>query len=178
MSLFTVVAPPLRLLVLPVLLLTACAAPQRAPEPPPVVVQLPPPPPPEDPLGVPTHRFEFDPAMTDVVGTLQSTVVGKEDALPDIARRFNLGYEEIVRANPGVDPWLPGEGRRVLLPTRFVLPDAPRIIFFFIFTLKLFFLCCRNFSPLIFQIKRLIIINNNSFVFMSAIHSFFKLKNI
>jgi L,D-transpeptidase ErfK/SrfK len=75
---------------------------------------------------VPTHRFEFDPAMTDVVGTLQSTVVGKEDALPDIARRFNLGYEEIVRANPGVDPWLPGEGRRVLLPTRFVLPDAPR----------------------------------------------------
>lgn len=120
------VSVPLRLLVLPVLLLAACAAPQRAPEPPPVVVQLPPPPPPEDPLGVPTHRFEFDPAVTDVVGTLQSTVVGKEDALPDIARRFNLGYEEIVRANPGVDPWLPGAGRRVLLPTRFVLPDAPR----------------------------------------------------
>ncbi len=126
MSLPTAVASPLRLLVLPVLLLAACAAPQRAPEPPPVVVQLPPPPPPEDPLGVPTHRFEFDPAVTDVVGTLQSTVVGKEDALPDIARRFNLGYEEIVRANPGVDPWLPGEGRRVLLPTRFVLPDAAR----------------------------------------------------
>ena len=126
MSLPTVVASPLRLLVLPVLLLAACAAPQRAPEPAPAVVQLPPPPPPEDPLGVPTHRFEFDPAITDVVGTLQSTVVGKEDALPDIARRFNLGYEEIVRANPGVDPWLPGEGRRVLLPTRFVLPDAPR----------------------------------------------------
>ncbi len=120
------VSAPLRLLVLPVLLLAACAAPQRAPEPPPAVVQLPPPPPPEDPLGVPTHRFEFDPAVTDVVGTLQSTVVGKEDALPDIARRFNLGYEEIVRANPGVDPWLPGAGRRVLLPTRFVLPDAPR----------------------------------------------------
>ena len=126
MSLPTAVASPLRLLVLPVLLLAACAAPQRAPEPPPVVVQLPPPPPPEDPLGVPTHRFEFDPAVTDVVGTLQSTLVGKEDALPDIARRFNLGYEEIVRANPGVDPWLPGEGRRVLLPTRFVLPDAAR----------------------------------------------------
>ena len=117
---------PLRLLALPVLLLAACASPQRAPVvPPPVVVEVPPPPP-EDPLGVPTHRFEFDPAVTDVVGVLQSTVVGKEDALPDIARRFNLGYEEIVRANPGVDPWLPGEGRRVLLPTRFVLPDAPR----------------------------------------------------
>lgn len=120
------VISPLRLLVLPVVLLAACAAPHRAPVPPPVVVEVPPPPPPEDPLGVPTHRFEFDPAVTDVVGVLQSTVVGKDDALPDIARRFNLGYEEIVRANPGVDPWLPGEGRRVLLPTRFVLPDAPR----------------------------------------------------
>ncbi|MFI4914704.1 MAG: L,D-transpeptidase family protein [Steroidobacterales bacterium] len=50
----------------------------------------------------------------------------KEDTLPDVARRFNVGYEEIVRANPGVDPWLPGEGRRVVVPTRFVLPNAPR----------------------------------------------------
>jgi L,D-transpeptidase ErfK/SrfK len=31
-----------------------------------------------------------------------------------------------VRANPGVDPWLPGEGREVVLPTQFVLPQAPR----------------------------------------------------
>ncbi|MET0657340.1 MAG: L,D-transpeptidase family protein, partial [Steroidobacteraceae bacterium] len=52
--------------------------------------------------------------------------VAKHDTLPDIARRFNIGYEEIVRANPGVDPWLPGEGRDIVVPTRFVLPDAPR----------------------------------------------------
>jgi len=31
-----------------------------------------------------------------------------------------------VRANPGVDPWLPGEGTEIVLPTQFVLPDAPR----------------------------------------------------
>ena len=31
-----------------------------------------------------------------------------------------------MRANPGVDPWIPGEGRSVVVPTRFVLPDAPR----------------------------------------------------
>ena len=49
-----------------------------------------------------------------------------EDTLPDIARRFNLGYEEIARANPGVDPWVPGEGREIVLPTQFVLPAAPR----------------------------------------------------
>jgi L,D-transpeptidase ErfK/SrfK len=37
-----------------------------------------------------------------------------------------VGYEALKRANPGVDPWLPGEGTRVLIPTQFVLPHAPQ----------------------------------------------------
>lgn len=75
---------------------------------------------------VATHRFEIDAARDDVVGVVQRTVVGEEDTLSDIARRFNVGYEEIVRANPGVDPWLPGVGREVVVPTQYILPDAPR----------------------------------------------------
>jgi L,D-transpeptidase ErfK/SrfK len=75
---------------------------------------------------VATHHFTLDPATDDVVGVIQKTLATKDDTLPDIARRFNLGYEEIVRANPGVDPWLPGEGREIILPTRFILPNAPR----------------------------------------------------
>ncbi len=66
-------------------------------------------PPPELPLAEATHRFIVAPDQ-DVVGQLQVTIASHEDTLPDIARRFNVGYEEIVRANPGVDPWLPGEG--------------------------------------------------------------------
>jgi len=31
-----------------------------------------------------------------------------------------------VRANPKVDPWLPGEGREIVVPSQFILPDAPR----------------------------------------------------
>ncbi|MGC2029202.1 MAG: L,D-transpeptidase family protein, partial [Steroidobacteraceae bacterium] len=42
-----------------------------------------------------------------------------------IARRFDVGYEEMLTANPGVDPWLPGVGREVVVPTQFVLPAAP-----------------------------------------------------
>ena len=95
---------------------TAPAAPAATPA---VVV-------PERARAFATHEFEIDPAHEDVVGVVQSTRIGKEDTLPDIARRFNVGYEEMVRANPGVDPWLPGEGREVVVPTRFVLPDAPR----------------------------------------------------
>jgi len=79
----------------------------------------------ELPLAEATHRFAVTPG-SDVVGRVQVTVARHEDTLPDLARRFNVGYEEIVRANPEVDPWLPGEGTRIVLPTRFVLPDAPR----------------------------------------------------
>ena len=73
-----------------------------------------------------THTFNLDDTTGNVVGELQVTKAQAEDTLPDIARRFNLGYEEIVRANPGVDPWLPGDGTEIVLPTQFVLPDAPR----------------------------------------------------
>ena len=60
------------------------------------------------------------------MGYVQKTIIGKEDTLPDIARRFDVGYEEMLLANPGVDPWLPGVGREVVVPTQFVLPAAPR----------------------------------------------------
>jgi len=78
------------------------------------------------PIPLASHEFSFDPVRDDVVGKLQVINAKQEDTLSDIARRFNLGYEEIVSANPGVDPWLPGEGTQIVIPTQFVLPDAPR----------------------------------------------------
>jgi L,D-transpeptidase ErfK/SrfK len=100
-----------------------CALFRHAPPPPPAVVAGPPPAP-ELPRPTATHRFEIDPT-TEIVGYVQKTIVSKEDTLPDIARRFDVGYEEILLANPGVDPWLPGVGREVVVPTQFVLPAAP-----------------------------------------------------
>jgi L,D-transpeptidase ErfK/SrfK len=98
-----------------------------APPPPPAVVVAPvEPPKPQYALPIDTHRFEIDPLRDDVVGQVQIVTTTKEDTLPDIARRFNVGYEEIVRANPHVDPWLPGANREIVVPTQFVLPNAPR----------------------------------------------------
>jgi L,D-transpeptidase ErfK/SrfK len=94
-------------------------------KPPPAPVVVAPAPPPALPAPQETSRFELADAQQNVIGDLQQTTVGKDDTLTDIARRFNLGYEELLRANPGVDPWLPGVGRAIVLPTRFVLPDAP-----------------------------------------------------
>jgi L,D-transpeptidase ErfK/SrfK len=61
-----------------------------------------------------------------VVGHLQGAVATQEDTLLDIGRRYNVGYEELTLANPGVDPWIPGDGTLVVIPSRYVLPDAPR----------------------------------------------------
>jgi L,D-transpeptidase ErfK/SrfK len=92
-----------------------------APPPPPPA----PPAPPAAPLPAATQRFELAPNQ-DVVGEVQVVKAGKDDTLTDIARRFNVGYEEITRANPKLDPWLPGEGAEVIVPSQFILPDAPR----------------------------------------------------
>lgn len=77
------------------------------------------------PTPVAMHEFTLDP-MDDVVGRVQVTRARGEDTLSDLARRFNVGYEEIVSANPGVDPWLPQAGTEIVIPTAFVLPDAKR----------------------------------------------------
>src|SRR3982075_2338404 len=91
--------------------------PPPAPPAPPAAPARPPP--------VANERFELDGAQ-DVVGVVQVVAATQDDTLTDIARRFNVGYEEIVRANPKVDPWLPGEGREIVVPSQFILPDAPR----------------------------------------------------
>lgn len=62
----------------------------------------------------------------DHTGEIIRIVTDYESTLLDVARDHNLGYVEIVAANPGVDPWLPGEGTEVVVPSMHLLPDAGR----------------------------------------------------
>ena len=72
------------------------------------------------------QTFPLPPPGEDLVGEVRSVEAVYEDTLLDLAQRNNLGYEEIGMANPGVDPWMPGAGTVVVLPTRFILPPVPR----------------------------------------------------
>ena len=63
---------------------------------------------------------------SDMIGELQQIVTAYEDTLLDLARENGLGYVEMVAANPGVDPWVPGESTPVILPTAHILPHAER----------------------------------------------------
>ncbi len=62
----------------------------------------------------------------DIIGEVKIYTAKQPDTLLDLARANNLGYVEIVAANPGVDPWVPGAGTRIVLPTEHILPAAPR----------------------------------------------------
>jgi L,D-transpeptidase ErfK/SrfK len=75
---------------------------------------------------VQTERFVLKPGQT-VIGRVQIVRLKPHQVLSDLARRFDVGNDAIVRANPGVDPWLAPAGTRVLVPTQFILPRAPHV---------------------------------------------------
>ncbi len=62
----------------------------------------------------------------DLVGEIQHIKTKESDTFVKLAREYNVGYRELRLANPEVDPWLPGDGTPMIIPTRYVLPDAPR----------------------------------------------------
>jgi L,D-transpeptidase ErfK/SrfK len=74
--------------------------------------------------AVNAQEYRIEPG-SDVVGEIQVIKAAHEDTFIDLARRYNVGPEELKRANPDVDAWLPGEGTEIIIPTRYVLPDAP-----------------------------------------------------
>ena len=62
----------------------------------------------------------------DVIGEVQVIQARYEDTFADLGKAHDLGYLEMVAANPGVDAWLPGVGTEIILPTRYILPPGPR----------------------------------------------------
>lgn len=79
--------------------------------------------------AVTTANASEYPLRTDgggIFGEPRTVTTRYEDTLLEIARQNSLGYEEITRVNPGVDPWLPGAGKQIVLPSQRVLPPGPR----------------------------------------------------
>ncbi len=76
--------------------------------------------------GALADRYLLDPAAGDLIGEPRQASARHEDTLLDLARRYKLGYDEIVNANPGVDPWMPGAGVQIELSKLRILPAAER----------------------------------------------------
>jgi L,D-transpeptidase ErfK/SrfK len=74
---------------------------------------------------LPTYRIRTRPDAPPeetVIGAERRYRIREGDTLLDVARYYDLGYNEVVDANPGVDPFVPPVGAEVVLPTEWVLP--------------------------------------------------------
>ena len=78
----------------------------------------------EDPIA--PNTFVLTHADQTVIGEPQVVFTSEEDRVSDLAREYGLGYDEILAANPGTDPWLPGVNTPIMLPTQYVLPNVPK----------------------------------------------------
>lgn len=64
------------------------------------------------------------PGNSAVIGRMQTYSIKGKETLLDIARHFDLGYNEISDFYRGVDPWLPPRGKTYLIPTLWIIPPS------------------------------------------------------
>ena len=72
------------------------------------------------------ERYTLPKNGDSIIGQMSIITTKDSDTFIKLARRFGLGFQEMVLANPSVDPWLPGEGTQVVIPTRYILPKTKR----------------------------------------------------
>ena len=67
--------------------------------------------------------FPIDnPSMT-IIGFTDTYTIQDSETLIEIARDYDIGYNEITAANNGIDPWIPKKDTEIVIPTRWLLPD-------------------------------------------------------
>jgi len=59
----------------------------------------------------------------NIIGGLKTYTIKGDESLIEIARKFGIGYNGIVEANPKLDPFVPGKGKTVQIATQWILPE-------------------------------------------------------
>ena len=72
--------------------------------------------------------YPLPPAGSRLVGTSQVITVPDHNTLPleAFAAQYGQGLSNMLEANPGVDPFLPKSGTRLVIPQQLILPDTVR----------------------------------------------------
>ena len=79
--------------------------------------------------AIPSYAVDYllPPKDTRLIGENEFyEVKDNKETLESIAAHFQLGLTNLLEANPGIDPFLPKPGSRLLIPHQLILPDAPR----------------------------------------------------
>jgi L,D-transpeptidase ErfK/SrfK len=70
------------------------------------------------------RRYNYKLNDLTLVGAPTWYKIKKDDTLLDIARRFGLGYNEIELLYPRTDAWVPPDGKKIAIPTFWILPPT------------------------------------------------------
>jgi len=79
-------------------------------------------------FSISAHALTFSLPSGDnaVVGKNQQATVEFNEDVTDIGQKYDVGYLELTDANPHVDFNHLRVGQKLVIPTRFILPNAPR----------------------------------------------------
>ncbi len=59
-----------------------------------------------------------------LIGTKATYTINNKETLIELARDYNLGYNEITAANQDTDPWVPDTGTEITIPSAWLLPEV------------------------------------------------------
>lgn len=62
----------------------------------------------------------------DVIGQIMYVTPNRHESLADLTIRYEMGYEELKWANPGINAWMLNDKVPLVLPTQFILPEGKR----------------------------------------------------
>ncbi|WP_267257041.1 L,D-transpeptidase family protein [Coxiella endosymbiont of Ornithodoros maritimus] len=71
-------------------------------------------------------RLPLPLSCNDLVGQIQFASVREGETFATIAERYDVGYYQLVEANPEVDPNQLQPGSVLIIPTQYLLPPAPK----------------------------------------------------
>ena len=69
---------------------------------------------------------ELPAAGDSVVGAVYETTARYGETTPMLAGKNQVGFHELLWANPAVHSWMPGEGTRLRIPRQYILPGVRR----------------------------------------------------
>lgn len=76
------------------------------------------------PYRSPKDGREYDVEAKTVIGRVTRHEVKKGQTLLDIAKEYGIGYNEIADLYPKIDPWIPPVGKKLVIPSQWILPKA------------------------------------------------------
>jgi len=76
------------------------------------------------PYRFPDSKLSLDPKADTVIGILGEYTIKEKDTLLDVARDYDLGFNEMESLYPDIDPWVPPRGMKLVIPSQWILPQT------------------------------------------------------